>query len=97
MSIAPNGDGFILDDAGFAVPRADVLSDFFAEHSDDPDEGPPESWPAWTDEITLEPGPALTPDEVIPDDLVEPDLALLRQVERTDWERWLAGPAESQP
>ena len=56
MSIALNGDGFILDDDGFAVPAADLLADFFAEHGDDPDEGPPESWPAWTDEIELDLG-----------------------------------------
>lgn len=49
MSIARNGDGFILDCDGFAIPAADVLSDFFAEHGDDPFEGDPAEWPAWTD------------------------------------------------
>ena len=86
MSIAPNGEGFILDCDGMAVPAADVLSDFFAEHSDDPDEGPPEDWPAWTDEITLELGPGLPLTDA--EDL---------QVERTPWHDWLATPAEPQP
>jgi hypothetical protein len=34
---------------GFAIPAADLLTDFFAEHSDDPEAGPPESWESWTD------------------------------------------------
>lgn len=43
-------DGFVLDDEGFAIPAADLLADFFAEHTDDPDEGDPTDWPEWTDD-----------------------------------------------
>jgi hypothetical protein len=106
MSIAPNGDGFILDSDGMAVPAADVLSDFFAEHSDDPNEGAPESWPAWTDEIELDLGAPSCREECIddPDQAGEEfaltdaaTIALLRAVERTPWQDWLATRAEIQP
>jgi hypothetical protein len=42
-----------------------LLADFFAEHSDDPLEGPPEAWPEWTDQDTWEDGPAIPPDAII--------------------------------
>ena len=73
-------------------------------------EGDPADWPdcPWIDDDRYELGPALTPDEVIPDDLVEPDpdvfpltdaatIAELRRVECTAWSRWLATRAEPQP
>ncbi len=72
--IARTADGFILDPDGFAVPGCDVLSDWYAEHSDDPFEGPPHRWPCWTDDITVGIGAPITPDEAIPDPPVpDPD------------------------
>jgi hypothetical protein len=35
---------------GFAESSADLLHDWFAEHSDDPEEGDPTTWPDWTDD-----------------------------------------------
>ncbi len=43
------------------------MSDWFTEHSDDPLEGPPETWPAWTDHLAVSLGRPLTPEELIPD------------------------------
>ena len=87
MSIPHNADGFVIGPDGFAESRADVLADFFAEHSDDPLEGDPADWPdcPWIDDDRYELGP--DPDQ----------LPLLRQVERTAWSRWLATRAEPQP
>jgi hypothetical protein len=96
MSIAPNGDGFILDDDGMAVPAADVLSDFFAEHSDDPDEGPPEDWPAWTDEIRLDLGAPSRREECLDDMGIDvTDDATLEDLRH--WERFPALSGESEP
>lgn len=100
--LSRDADGFVLDADGFAVPSADLLADFFAEHSDDPNEGAPESWPAWTDEVKLafgapscreeriddpDPDQALTPEEQV----FEPGQAdinfLLDQAERRVYER----------
>ena len=47
---------FVIGPDGFAESSADLLADFLIEHSDDPDEGPPEDWPDWTDEIRLDLG-----------------------------------------
>ncbi|MGO9813440.1 MAG: hypothetical protein ACLP53_22085 [Isosphaeraceae bacterium] len=55
MSIAQFSDGFTLDADGFAVPQADLLADFLAEHQDD--ESSPEDWPAWVDDFRWELGP----------------------------------------
>ena len=92
--IAENPDGFQLDADGFAVPQADIISDWFAEHSDDPLEGDPSDWPE-TPEIdgyvwTLGPDPDQLP---LTD---EATLAVLQQL-NTPWQRWLAGPGEPQP
>jgi hypothetical protein len=73
MSLLP------CDADGYAIPAADLLSDFLAEHGDDPLEGPPEDWPAWCDDDHW----AITD---------QATLAELRQVERTNWDAWLAGP-----
>jgi|GEM_PF-2239039 hypothetical protein len=75
--IAQNPDGFQLDADGFAVPQADLLADFLAEHGDDPLEGPPETWPDEYDSIRVCLGPAIHPQESIdpfdplPDDQVD--------------------------
>ena len=53
MSVTHNADGFVIGPDGFAESSADLLADFLAEHGDDPDEGPPEDWPDWTDAIRL--------------------------------------------
>ena len=63
MILPHNADGFVIGPDGFAESSADLLADFFAEHGDDPDEGPPESWPAWTDEIELDLGEPPRPTE----------------------------------
>jgi hypothetical protein len=47
--LCDNPDGFQLDADGYAIPQADLLHDFLVEHPDDPDEGDPADWPAWTD------------------------------------------------
>lgn len=65
---------------GYAISACDILSDFLAEHWDDPDEGPPEDWPDWTDDDHW----GITD---------EADLAELCQLDTTAWRRWLAGPA----
>ena len=96
---------------GFAIPQMYLEFDALVEcEANDPLAGPPESWPPTPeiDDDRYELGPALTPDEVIPDDLVEPDpdvfpltdaatIAELRRVECTAWSRWLATRAEPQP
>ena len=75
--IAQNPDGFQLDENGYAVPQADLLADFLAEHGDDPLEGPPEEWPDEYDSIRVAIGPAIFPQETIdpfdqlPDDQVD--------------------------
>jgi hypothetical protein len=60
------------DADGFAIPAADLLADFLIEHGDDPNEGPPESWPWWTDLGQFELGRAFFPQEVF-DDLPDED------------------------
>lgn len=72
--IAQNPDGFQLDADGYAVPQADLLADFLAEHGDDPLEGPPETWPDDYDSIRIALGPALFPQESVdPFDALPPD------------------------
>jgi hypothetical protein len=56
----------------------------------DPDYGPAESWGLWADRDVYELGPGLPLTDA-------EDLALLRQVERTPWQDFLAAPAEPQP
>jgi len=68
------------DESGFAIPACDILSDFLTEHQCDELELDPAEWPAWTDLDHW----ALTD---------EATLAELKQVERTPWQDWLAGPA----
>jgi|GEM_PF-4292038 hypothetical protein len=68
------------DEDGFAIPACDLLSDFLCEHQCDEDEGPPEEWPDWTDDDHW----GITD---------QADLVLLRQLERTHWQDWLAAPA----
>jgi hypothetical protein len=57
-------DGFHLDSHGHAIPQADLLSDWFAEHPDDDAlEGDPETWPREYDSIRAALGPAYFPRE----------------------------------
>lgn len=72
------------DSDGYAISSADLLSDFLTEHQCDEDEGDPDDWPSWCDDGTW----AITD---------EADLVLLRQVERTDWQNWLATPPAAGP
>ncbi len=58
-----NPDGFVIGPDGHAESSADVLHDFLVEHSDDPDEGPPEDWPDEYDSIRVAIGPAIFPQE----------------------------------
>jgi hypothetical protein len=90
-----------------------LLADALAEAPDETTEvfGPPETWPAWPDDLVVGVGPAFfreesfddpdqLPGEELPDEfaLTGPeDLALLRQVERTSWQDFLSTPAEPQP
>ena len=73
--IAQNPDGFQLDADGYAVPQADLLADFLAEHGDDPNEGPPEDWPDEYDSIRVAIGPAFTREESLFDEEPAPDLS----------------------
>ncbi len=76
-------DGFVLDEDGFAVPWSDIQLDWLVEHGDDPDEGPPESWPEWTDGVVYE----LVPAFQIEESLFRPECVTTR------WQRWLATAA----
>lgn len=91
--IAHNPDGFQLDADGFAVPQADILADWYIEHSDDPDEDDPADWPE-TPEIdgyvwTLGPDPDQLPltDQADLEDL-------LRALPCTPWQNFLSTPGE---
>jgi hypothetical protein len=53
-----------------SLPEVEVFDTPFADHDQvvecgacDPEYGPPESWPAWTDSLRFAHGPAITPDE----------------------------------
>jgi hypothetical protein len=80
------------DSDGFAISSADLLSDFLAEHGDDPLEGPPEGWPDEYDSIRVAIGPAWSRAESFDDDPLpltdQGDLEELRRVERLDWQGW---------
>jgi hypothetical protein len=68
MSLLP------CDESGYAIPAADIMSDWFTEHGDDPNEGAPETWPDDYDSIRIALGPALFPQESIdPFDPLPPD------------------------
>jgi len=63
------------DADGYAIPAADILSDFLVEHDDDPDEGDPADWPREYDSIRVALGPAYFREETfapLPDDDPDP-------------------------
>ena len=103
MSIPHNADGFVIGPDGFAESSADLLADFLIEHSDDPDEGPPESWPAWTSEIELALGAPSCREECLdaPDPDQPPDEFPLTGPEDLEelrhWGRFPALSGESEP
>src|SRR3954454_2345545 len=77
-----------IDSQGYMVPAADLAVDELTElgwsiPGGDPDFGPAEDWPAWTDESTWEEGPAIPPDAALePFEPSEADLA--------DYHEWSA-------
>ena len=80
------------DSDGFAIPACDLLSDFLCEHQCDEDEGPPEEWPAWTDDLVVGIGPAFFREESFddPDQLPGEEVALTEPPD--DWP--LTGPED---
>jgi hypothetical protein len=53
---------------GFAIPSPDLELDFLMDNDAcDPDDGPPQSWPAWTDDWRWELGPGDPAAEVLED------------------------------
>src|SRR3954447_13924388 len=88
------------DSQGYMIPRADLECDELTElgwslPGGDPDFGPAEGWPAWTDESTWEEGPAIPPDAALePFEPTEDDLA-----DYAEWSAYLERgcPAEFPP
>jgi len=54
------------DANGYAIPAADLLSDFLTDNdANDPAAGDPAEWPEWTDQDVWEEGLAIPPDAML--------------------------------